>query len=353
MFFIPKKIKVGYQEREDTYSGKLSYIIYYDDKGTLRKETSWQSWRDERITPDDIDNVPTSGFVLNKEAGGRGYSSWDTRKTYCRVYDPRGFEFEIDIANLLYILENTNSIVGKGLEGEFVYGWEGKELVLIPTSAQDYKENKDKSDMMYNADFVKAKALKEGIVYTKKNGEKLMYLGKDEAFYATYRDRLDLPNYDYTYRHVKEKNKKFWFFKMSENFDGDYSDYDFMYYATLPKMYVPENEEIHPQYAEVLAEREKIEKYNPIISVKYRHITPEDLLKSTKKSDYVYEINHYTERWSKNPNFKVKDGKYAMPIDKLDKVDGGEEVFRDAHAFINIYKIRKIEKIVRYGDNKE
>jgi hypothetical protein len=49
-----------------------------------------------------------------------------------RVYDPRNFEFEISVANLLYILEETSSLKGKGLEGEFVYAWEGKELVLLP-----------------------------------------------------------------------------------------------------------------------------------------------------------------------------------------------------------------------------
>ena len=35
--YIPKKIKVGFQEREDTFNGLLSYIIYWDDKGVLRK----------------------------------------------------------------------------------------------------------------------------------------------------------------------------------------------------------------------------------------------------------------------------------------------------------------------------
>ena len=45
--FIPKKIKVGFQERKDTYSGKLAYVIYYDEKNNLRKEQSWNSWRDK------------------------------------------------------------------------------------------------------------------------------------------------------------------------------------------------------------------------------------------------------------------------------------------------------------------
>ena len=47
--YIPKKINVGYQKREDTYTKKLGYVIYYDDKGVLRKEQSWKNWRDKSI----------------------------------------------------------------------------------------------------------------------------------------------------------------------------------------------------------------------------------------------------------------------------------------------------------------
>ena len=86
-------------------------------KGKLRKEASWNSWRDDKIPNDEFENVPIEGFVLNKKAGD--YSTgWDHRHAYCRVYDPRGFEFEITIENLLYILENANCIKGKGLEGD-------------------------------------------------------------------------------------------------------------------------------------------------------------------------------------------------------------------------------------------
>ena len=98
--FIPKKINVGFQKRNDTYTGKLAYVIYYDETGKLRKETSWNGWRDKKIPNEEFDNVPTEGFVLNKSAGGVEHSyGWDTRKSYCRVYDPRGFEFEIGIEN--------------------------------------------------------------------------------------------------------------------------------------------------------------------------------------------------------------------------------------------------------------
>ena len=65
--FVPKTINVGYQNRSDTYTGKLAYVIYTDGKGVLRKQASWDSWRDEDIPPNTYDNVPTSGFVLNKK----------------------------------------------------------------------------------------------------------------------------------------------------------------------------------------------------------------------------------------------------------------------------------------------
>jgi hypothetical protein len=126
--FIPKKIKVGYQKRTDTYTKKLAYIIYYDNKNQLRKQTSWESWRDKAINSDEFDNVPTNGFVLNKGVGGNKQSyGWNTRNEYIRIYDPRGFEFEISVQNLLFILTESDCSKGKGLEGDFVYSWNGTE----------------------------------------------------------------------------------------------------------------------------------------------------------------------------------------------------------------------------------
>ena len=49
--FIPKRLKVGFNERSDTYSKKLAYVIYWDDKGKLRKQDSWEHWRDKDIEP--------------------------------------------------------------------------------------------------------------------------------------------------------------------------------------------------------------------------------------------------------------------------------------------------------------
>jgi hypothetical protein len=181
--FIPNKLKVGYQNRSDTYTKKLAYVIYYDSTNKLRKQTSWESWRDKSIEPDEFDNVPTSGFVLNKKAGDYSGDWGNHRQAYCRVFDPRGFEFEITINNLLYVLENTSSIKGKGLEGDFVYGWEGTDLILIPTESPDYKRLKTYSEMLHAPESIKSSDLILGGTYKTNKDEDLIYLGRFSRYY--------------------------------------------------------------------------------------------------------------------------------------------------------------------------
>jgi len=183
--FIPEKINVGFQTRTDTYTGKLAYVIYFDNKGVLRKETSWNSWRDTKIANEIYENKPMSGFVLNKRVGDYK-SGWNHRQSYVRVYDPRGFEFELTIPNLLYILENTSSIKGKGLEGEFVYGYAGSDLVLLPTCSPDYEELTSFNDKLRSKETVKVKNLVLGATYLNKKNEELVYMGRYDVWGIEY-----------------------------------------------------------------------------------------------------------------------------------------------------------------------
>ncbi len=195
--FMPDKIRVGSQNRDGTYTGKLAYVIYYDEKGKLRKEKSWNSWRDHKIKPEDIVNEPIEGFVLNKKAGGYR-SGWDHRQTMVRVYDPRGFEFEIDIENLLYILDNTSSVVGKGLEGKFVYGWDAGNLILISEKSPDYKELVEYNDKRKNQKKLVGKDMIIGATYQTKDNREVIYMGRFECFSRIY-------TRPHAYKSVKKK----------------------------------------------------------------------------------------------------------------------------------------------------
>lgn len=210
--FIPKKINVGFQNRDDTYTKKLAYIIYYDNKGVLRKEKSWNGWRDDEIPNVIYDNTPISGFVLNKKVGDY-CCDWNHRQAYVRVYDPRDFEFEITIENLLYILENASSIKGKGLEGEFTYGWEGKDLILIPTASPDYIEISKYNEILHQNNHVKVKDLIIGATYKTKANEEWIYMGRFD-YWKVESERVEQPTSDcygysrYSYKYIyKDVNK--------------------------------------------------------------------------------------------------------------------------------------------------
>lgn len=174
---VPDKIKVGYNKREDTYSGKLAYVIYQDSKGVWRKETSWDGWINKKEGIDNFDNVPTEGFVLNKKVGGKNWS-WNPRNEYIRVYDPRGFEIEITLPNLLFILNECDCTKGKGLTGSFVYAWDKDKLVLLPVDTNEYKESKNYTDYKSKAKSLKSNQLMVGKTYLNSNKEKIVYLGK-------------------------------------------------------------------------------------------------------------------------------------------------------------------------------
>lgn len=245
--FIPKRINVGYQKRLDTYTGRLAYVDYYDEKGKQTHIKSWEAWRDKDITNEEFDNVPTVGFVLNKKAGDYK-SGWNHRQAYCRVYDPRGFEMEITIENLLYILENTNCIKGKGLTGEFVYGWSGKQIILIPVESPDYKEFMEYTNIIQDNKTVKAKDLIVGATYESKDKKQLIYLGRFDCYKGNYKYIKDNDTYivkkyssipkdiivDDKYTIVLTNDGKHYWFASVYEYRGKKS-YEYIYYKSVPK----------------------------------------------------------------------------------------------------------------------
>lgn len=239
--FVPKRINVGFQERSSTYTGKLAYVIYYDEKGTLRKEKSWNGWRNKEIPNEEFDNVPTEGFVLNKHVGGYA-SGWEHRNSYCRVYDPRNFEFEISIENLLYILECCDSIKGKGLQGEFVYAWDGVDLLLLPVESPDYKNITEFNEIIHKNECIKTKDLIVGATYLTKDNNEWVYMGKFDKY-----DRWSV--------FINNQGKYFWFY------NGTY----FEKYRSIPKNKFIKciNDQCAENYAEMFDKMESDPEYSP------------------------------------------------------------------------------------------
>lgn len=319
--FIPKIINVGYQLRKDTYTGKLAYVIYTDEKGVLRKQSSWDNWRDDDITPDTFDNVPTTGFVLNKKVGDT-QSHWNFRQAYCRVYDPRGFEFGITIENLLYILENTNSIVGKGLEGSFVYGWSGKDLVLIPTNSPDYKDIMNYTEAMFSEDIITGKDLVIGVTYKGKDGCLYTYLGKYETWTTPYPYNTD----------VQSQGKQFWFATFKDidslntfdinKFNTDYRT-NILYRKSIPKKFLisVHDSTVSPYLSDLIEFIEHIPDKSPVDLDKTR-------LKFFTEDEWVdYVLNSDGRYWKIIP-FCTKPHNNVPNNYKIESYGGGTDKFK-------------------------
>jgi len=207
---IPNNIVVGYCKREDTYTGKLGFVVYKDEKGDLRQEKSWDGWRDHKINPDEHDNEPATGFVLNKDAGGarRSYG-WNARVEKVRVFDPRGWEFEIDVKNLLFILQHCSSIKGKGLDGEFVYAWSGSNVILLPTECEEYRSSIEFTAAKSKK--VEKKEMVPGCIYKTKEMNEVMYLGRYEYFNSM--------NISYSFESEREGKKQHVFLRTNSKPD--------------------------------------------------------------------------------------------------------------------------------------
>ncbi len=61
---VPAVVLAGFQLRNDTFSGKLAYLVCRDDHMHLCTSVSWKHWCDPSLSCEEFKNLPTSGFAL-------------------------------------------------------------------------------------------------------------------------------------------------------------------------------------------------------------------------------------------------------------------------------------------------
>jgi len=208
-YYIPKKLKIGFQQnRKDTLDGKLAYVIYYDDHGKLRKERSWNTWRHDEVEPLEVDNEPFEGLCLSK-GHTRYYYNYYSRggkSVNIRVFDPRGWEFEISPSCLVDLLAHTDCI-RQDIQSKLVYAWSGSELCLLSVDSQEYKDAVKHQNLQGMK--VSARDLVAGRTYLDKNQKEWVYLGRYPHF--TYK-------YSYNNQPSLLQRKKFHVFYDGKNY---------------------------------------------------------------------------------------------------------------------------------------
>lgn len=201
---IPKEIKVCYNEREETYTGKLGFVTYQVDEGGMLHGSAFYEWGSKcksivgsnnynyhlnnrsslhnKVKVDTFNNVPKRGYIINRNKSHYSSSVFNYKRLVFRVYHPDGFEFEIKPDNLNMILDYVD-ISKKEIMDECVIAFTGKQIVLLPVASEAYQKYNEK----INKKLLKEKDLenKKNKIYKDKTNDLILYLGKKEIEYLT------------------------------------------------------------------------------------------------------------------------------------------------------------------------
>lgn len=140
---IPEKVYVGFQGRRTEDEVPLGFMTPYDETAAGKKrQATVDSWaqgygygREKTFNSIVIDNAPMIGFKIGRAI--RRSSRYSGTSTSVRIEDPRGFELEISIENLVMLMKN-NIMEDCELQQECVWGREGAKNVLLPVNSEDY-----------------------------------------------------------------------------------------------------------------------------------------------------------------------------------------------------------------------
>lgn len=174
--FIAKRIKVGYKKVSDKV---ISYPIYWDEVNVIRKEDSWNKWRDKSLGESEYSNELCSGFKLVEFRNSYSFR-FGYRDSHVLLSHPLGFIFEITISNF-YELVMVDGVQNGTINGSQVLSWEKGELYLLSKRSELYAEACRFTERLYNNEPAKI-VMQPGRVYKMRNGSRFLYLGVEDVY---------------------------------------------------------------------------------------------------------------------------------------------------------------------------
>ena len=122
-----------------------------------------------------FDNVPRSGFKITDDVK-RVY--WGGGNVVWRVFDPYGYELEIQSNNLMALIQSCGVEVGGLIPGNCVWGRDGGVNILLHESSEEYKNAIKAAETLKPNKKIPMKDRIVGGKYTLQTGEQGIYLGK-------------------------------------------------------------------------------------------------------------------------------------------------------------------------------
>jgi hypothetical protein len=223
---LPDKFYCGFKNHtnDDVPLGFMT--PWGSDKAFEKRKNTVDNWsRSKSINPVTFDNIPVMGFKLGRAIKRSG---WNGGNTVVRVEDPRGFEVEISVGNLLKIM--VNNIVENGeIMAECIWGRDGNNNILLATNSEPYiqaVENTERSKRK-----ISVKDVKPGMRVRLQNGTEGVWLGNYFGFTMQYKSAVYNQNSGYC---LRQDDKKRGFLIVNKSY-GDF-EYDGVEILTTVKI---------------------------------------------------------------------------------------------------------------------
>lgn len=134
--------RYGVREHRLTKERAEELHAQYPDSVINESKFNSSVWEFERpiipgtdfVIHDDVDNNPATGFRITKSISRGG---WNGGNKVVRIEDPRGFELEISVDNLVKLMTMTTFIDGE-CQTECVWARDGAKNVLLPVNSDLY-----------------------------------------------------------------------------------------------------------------------------------------------------------------------------------------------------------------------
>lgn len=176
---IPTKVYVGFQNRPSSDDVPLGFMTPWgEDEAAKKRIATVNNWargygNTTPIEPVTLNNIPMTGFRISRavrRSGGWGSSN----ATFVRVEDPRGFELEISVQNLLMLMDNNITQDAEIIQ-ECIWGRDGGNNILLAVNSQPYLDATENTRR--SASKVSAREVKPGFEVTVENGDRGFYYG--------------------------------------------------------------------------------------------------------------------------------------------------------------------------------
>lgn len=173
------RLYVGFRKKELDEEVPLAFATPYEDNQAFRKRQEtvdrWaKGYGNKKPRIEIVENTPRPGFKITDDVKRR---YWGGGNVVFRVFDPYGFELEIQSQNLMMILLSSGVLPSGIIPGNCLWGRDGANNVLIHESSEEYKSALLAAETLKKPSHINPKT-NSGATYILQDGSTGIFLGK-------------------------------------------------------------------------------------------------------------------------------------------------------------------------------